>query len=132
MAQPRVSAQAVPRSGGSGVRVNRVCPPGRTGATRATTAVSWPGRSSGAGRGRERGARTAMLDAAPAERAGLAAGLLNAARQVAGGLGIAVFGELLGHGFEAGMRLSLTVSAVLLTVTFALSFRLSGRSARRS
>ncbi|MEU2925114.1 MFS transporter [Streptomyces sp. NPDC007251] len=75
---------------------------------------------------------TAMMDAVPAERAGLAAGVLNAARQVAGGLGIAVFGALLGHGFEAGMRLSLTVSAALLTVTFALSFRLSGRSARRS
>ncbi|MEU9442636.1 MFS transporter [Streptomyces sp. NPDC048304] len=75
---------------------------------------------------------TAMMDAVPAERAGLAAGVLNAARQVAGGLGIAVFGALLGHGFEAGMRLSLTVSAALLTLTFALSFRLSGRSARRS
>jgi DHA2 family methylenomycin A resistance protein-like MFS transporter len=75
---------------------------------------------------------TAMMDAVPAERAGLAAGVLNSARQVAGGLGIAVFGALLGHGFQAGMRWSLAVSAALLTVTFALSFRLAGRSARTS
>ncbi|MGW7528118.1 MFS transporter [Streptomyces sp. NPDC054783] len=74
----------------------------------------------------------AMMDAVPAERAGLAAGVLNSARQVAGGLGIAVFGALLGHGFQAGMRCSLAVSAALLTATFALSFRLAGRSARTS
>ncbi|MEV6116789.1 MFS transporter [Streptomyces sp. NPDC052109] len=74
----------------------------------------------------------AMMDAVPAERAGLAAGVLNSARQVAGGLGIAVFGALLGHDFEAGMRWSLAVSAALLTVTFVLSFRLAGHSARRS
>ncbi|KOG33867.1 MFS transporter [Streptomyces resistomycificus] len=74
----------------------------------------------------------AMMDAVPAERAGLAAGVLNAARQVAGGLGIAVFGALVADGFVAGMRLSLAVSAALLAVTFALSFRLAGRSARKA
>ncbi|AEW98287.1 MFS transporter [Streptantibioticus cattleyicolor] len=74
----------------------------------------------------------AMMDAVPAERAGLAAGVLNAARQVSGGLGIAVFGSLLGHGFETGMRLSLLVGAALLTVACALTFRLPGRSARRA
>ncbi|MEV0635543.1 MFS transporter [Streptomyces sp. NPDC050619] len=72
----------------------------------------------------------AMMDAVPAERAGLAAGVLNAARQVAGGLGIAVFGALVSDGFEAGMRLSLVIGAALLAVTFALSFRLSGPSAK--
>jgi DHA2 family methylenomycin A resistance protein-like MFS transporter len=71
----------------------------------------------------------AMMDAVPAERAGLAAGVLNAARQVAGGLGIAVFGALVSDGFVAGMRLSLLVSAALLVLTFALSFRLAGRQA---
>lgn len=75
---------------------------------------------------------TAMLDAVPAERAGLAAGVLNSARQVSGGLGIAVFGALVAGGFEAGMRLSLAAAAALLTVTSALSVRLSGRSARRA
>ncbi|MEV6195238.1 MFS transporter [Streptomyces sp. NPDC051920] len=75
---------------------------------------------------------TAMLDAVPAERAGLAAGVLNAARQVSGGLGIAVFGTLVADGFEAGMRLSLAAAAALLTVTYVLSFRLAGHSARRA
>ncbi|MEU0075312.1 MFS transporter [Streptomyces sp. NPDC006332] len=72
----------------------------------------------------------AMMDAVPAERAGLAAGMLNAARQVSGGLGIAVFGALVSDGFVGGMRLSLAISAALLVVTFALSCRLAGRPAR--
>lgn len=71
----------------------------------------------------------AMMDAVPAERAGLAAGVLNSARQVSGGLGIAVFGALVSDGFLEGMRLSLVISAALLAVTFALSCRLSGPSA---
>ncbi|ANS64365.1 drug/proton antiporter [Streptomyces lincolnensis] len=71
----------------------------------------------------------AMMDAVPAERAGLAAGVLNAARQVAGGLGIAAFGALVSDGFVGGMRLSLVISAGLLAVTFALSCRLGGRPA---
>ncbi|MFC8511544.1 MFS transporter [Streptomyces sp. NPDC057257] len=69
----------------------------------------------------------AMMDAVPAERAGLAAGVLNSARQVAGGLGIAVFGTLVSGGFVDGMRMSLAVGAALLLVTFGLSFRLAGR-----
>ncbi|MFJ5306282.1 MFS transporter [Streptomyces sp. NPDC088350] len=70
-----------------------------------------------------------MMDAVPAERAGLAAGVLNSARQVAGGLGIAVFGALVAGGFTAGLRESLAISAALFAVTAFLSFRLSGRSA---
>ncbi|MDF6043023.1 MFS transporter [Streptomyces sp. JH14] len=60
---------------------------------------------------------TAMMDAVPADRAGLAAGVLNSARQVAGGLGIAAFGALITDGFMAGMRVSLLVSAGLLAGT---------------
>ncbi|MDF3149253.1 MFS transporter, partial [Streptomyces sp. T21Q-yed] len=71
----------------------------------------------------------AMLDAVPAERAGLAAGVLNSARQMAGALGIAAFGALISDGFVAGMRLSLVISAALLAVTGLLSFRLAGPSA---
>ncbi|MCX5364595.1 MFS transporter [Streptomyces sp. NBC_00124] len=74
----------------------------------------------------------AMMDAVPAERAGLAAGVLNAARQVAGGLSVAVFGVLVADGFEAGMRLGLAIGAGLLLLTGALSFRLSGPSASRA
>ncbi|MFF1723058.1 MFS transporter [Streptomyces sviceus] len=71
----------------------------------------------------------AMLEAVPAERAGLAAGVLNAARQVAGGLAVAVFGVLIADGFETGLRLSLAISAGLLLLTGALSFRRAGRPA---
>lgn len=74
----------------------------------------------------------AMMDAVPAARAGLAAGVLNAARQMAGALGIAVFGALISGDFVAGMRLSLGISAALLTVTGLLSFRLAGPSASRA
>lgn len=70
-----------------------------------------------------------MMDAVPAERAGLAAGVLNAARQVSGGLGIAVFGALVSGGFTAGLRESLGIGAALFAVTALLSFRLSGRPA---
>ncbi|MEU9171405.1 MFS transporter [Streptomyces sp. NPDC048420] len=72
----------------------------------------------------------AMLEAVPAERAGLAAGVLNAARQVAGGLAVAVFGVLVADGFETGLRLSLAISAGLLLLTGVFSFRLAGRPAR--
>ncbi|GAA2727238.1 MFS transporter [Streptomyces nogalater] len=66
---------------------------------------------------------TVLLDAVPAERAGVAAGVLNAARQVSGGLGIAVFGSLVGGGFAVGLRASLAVAAALLAVTFLLGCR---------
>ncbi|NGO12695.1 MFS transporter [Streptomyces sp. HC44] len=66
----------------------------------------------------------AMMDAVPGERAGLAAGVLNAARQVAGGLGIAVFGALVSDGFEAGMRVSLALSATALTLTATATWRM--------
>ncbi|MEU3527168.1 MFS transporter [Streptomyces sp. NPDC038707] len=66
---------------------------------------------------------TVLLDAVPTERTGVAAGVLNAARQVSGGLGIAVFGTLVADGFAAGLRASLTVAAALLAVTFLLGCR---------
>ncbi|GHA15410.1 MFS transporter [Streptomyces echinoruber] len=68
-----------------------------------------------------------MMDAVPAERAGLAAGVLNAARQVAGGLGIAVFGALVSGGFVTGLRASLAVGAVLFGLTFLATLRLGTR-----
>jgi len=63
---------------------------------------------------------TAMaMGSVPAERAGLAAGVLNAGRQVAAGLGVAVFGALVADRvrFVPGMRESLLIAAALLTVT---------------
>ncbi|WDV56760.1 MFS transporter [Streptomyces coeruleorubidus] len=66
----------------------------------------------------------AMMEAVPAERAGLAAGVLNSARQVAGGLAIAVFGALVSDGFTEGMRMGLGISAGVLAVTAAATVRL--------
>ncbi|MER5254626.1 MFS transporter [Streptomyces sp. NPDC002855] len=59
----------------------------------------------------------AMMEAVPADRAGLAAGVLNSARQVAGGLGIAAFGGLVAGDFVPGMRVSLLIAAALLTAS---------------
>ena len=44
----------------------------------------------------------ALLEALPAERAGLAGGVFNAARQFGGGLGVALFGGLIASGFIEG------------------------------
>lgn len=63
-----------------------------------------------------------MMEAVPAERAGLAAGVLNSARQTAGGLGIAVFGTLVSHGFMSGMRVSLGIGAALFAVTWLFGY----------
>ncbi|MEV3991635.1 MFS transporter [Streptomyces sp. NPDC049837] len=80
----------------------------------------------------------AMMEAVPAERAGTAAGLLNAVRQTAGGLSIAVFGSLVAGGagepggraggFVHGMRVSLVLGIVLMTVTALAATRLRSPS----
>ncbi|MFF9198077.1 MFS transporter [Streptomyces sp. NPDC014779] len=66
----------------------------------------------------------AMLEAVPPERAGTAAGLLNAVRQTAGALAIAVFGSFAATGVAAALRPSLVISAVLLSVTALASLGL--------
>ncbi|MFI6050097.1 MFS transporter [Streptomyces violascens] len=68
----------------------------------------------------------AMMEALPQERAGLAAGVLNAGRQVAGALSIAVFGTLVagGGGFVPGLRTSLLVAAGLFAVSALATTRL--------
>jgi DHA2 family methylenomycin A resistance protein-like MFS transporter len=72
----------------------------------------------------------AAMGAVPAERAGLAAGVLNAARQVAGGLSVALFGSLVADRshFLTGMRVSLVISAALVSLT-ALATALALRPA---
>lgn len=72
----------------------------------------------------------AMMEAVPAERAGTAAGLLNAIRQTAGALAIAVFGSFAADGVESSLRVSLLISAVLLTLTTLVSLRLPRHRAR--
>ncbi|WP_242884715.1 MFS transporter [Actinomadura litoris] len=71
---------------------------------------------------------TLMLDGVPAERAGVAAALLNTVRQTGGALGIAVFGALLARGFAAGMRASLIIAACLLAASALTASALLGRA----
>ncbi|CAM5653421.1 MFS transporter [Streptomyces narbonensis] len=73
-----------------------------------------------------------MMEAVPAERAGTAAGLLNAIRQTAGALAIAVFGSLAARdtaGMATALRTSLLMCAGLLALTTLASLGLPGRRA---
>lgn len=56
-------------------------------------------------------ATTAIIAAAPAERAGIAAGVLNASRQAGGAIGVALLGALVGSGaFIPGLRAAMLVA----------------------
>ncbi|WP_245679192.1 MFS transporter [Actinomadura hibisca] len=59
-----------------------------------------------------------LLDAVPADRAGIASAMLNTARQVGGALAVAVFGALLAGAstFLAGMRWSMLLAATGLVL----------------
>ncbi len=57
-------------------------------------------------------ATAAIIEAAPAERAGIASGVLNAARQAGGAIGVALLGTLIaGQSFVPGMHVAMGVSA---------------------
>ncbi|WP_329277447.1 hypothetical protein [Streptomyces sp. NBC_00691] len=71
-----------------------------------------------------------MMEAVPPDRAGTAAGLLNAVRQTAGALAIAVFGSLAATSTESALRTSLLISASFLTLTTLASLRLPGSRGR--
>jgi DHA2 family methylenomycin A resistance protein-like MFS transporter len=60
---------------------------------------------------------TALLESVDADRAGLAAGLLNAGRQFGGALGVALFGTLAGGAVVTGLHVAAVVGAGLLAVT---------------
>jgi MFS transporter, DHA2 family, methylenomycin A resistance protein len=55
-----------------------------------------------------------LLEAIPADQAGLAGGLLNAGRQTGGALAVALYGALVSGSFLTGMRTSILISAALL------------------
>ncbi|WP_269855489.1 MFS transporter [Streptomyces sp. RPT161] len=73
----------------------------------------------------------AMLSDIPADRAGMAGGVLNAGRQTGGALAVAVFGALVAHRerFVSGMHVSLLIAALLLLATTAGALALPGRGA---
>jgi MFS transporter, DHA2 family, methylenomycin A resistance protein len=74
-------------------------------------------------------ATAAAMEAAPAERAGLASGTLNAARQVGGVIGVALLGTLVAdHGrFIAGLRAGLVLAGCAFAAGAALVAAQRGR-----
>ncbi len=57
-------------------------------------------------------ATAAVIEAAPGDRAGIAAGVLNAARQAGGAIGVALLGTLIaGQAFVSGLHMAMAVSA---------------------
>jgi DHA2 family methylenomycin A resistance protein-like MFS transporter len=70
-----------------------------------------------------------LLDAIPADQAGMAAGLLNSSRQVGGTLAVAVFGALIAQraSFLPGMRASLLIAVVVLAAATVAAFALPRR-----
>jgi MFS transporter, DHA2 family, methylenomycin A resistance protein len=67
-----------------------------------------------------------LLEAIPADQAGMAAGLLNSSRQVGGTLAVAVFGALIAHrtSFLPGMRASVLIAVVVLAAAAAAAVTL--------
>ncbi|MEN3346704.1 MAG: transporter, family, methylenomycin resistance protein [Bradyrhizobium sp.] len=63
-----------------------------------------------------------LLGSVAPERAGIAAGVLNATRQTGSVLGVALFGSLIGtsSAFIGGMHMSLVISASVLLAAGAL------------
>jgi hypothetical protein len=60
-----------------------------------------------------------LLEAIPADQAGLAGGLPNAGRQTGGALAVALYGALVSGSFLPGMHASLLISAALLVASSA-------------
>ncbi|WP_433602380.1 MFS transporter [Nocardia sp. CA-135953] len=74
-----------------------------------------------------------LLDAVPAQQAGVASGVFNTSRQIGGALAVAVFGGLLTHPdtFLAGVRTSLLIAAAVLVAAAALALFLPPTEEKR-
>ena len=72
-------------------------------------------------------ATAAVIESAPAERAGIASGVLNAARQAGGAIGVALLGTLIaGSSLVNGLHVAMASSAAafaLAAVVAALAVR---------
>ncbi len=67
-------------------------------------------------------ATTAVVEGAPADRAGLAAGAINAARQVGGVIGVALLGALVAGGpFIPGLRIALAIAGAAFLIGAAVT-----------
>jgi DHA2 family methylenomycin A resistance protein-like MFS transporter len=68
-------------------------------------------------------ATTAGMESAPAGRAGLAAGTINAARQVGGMIGVALLGALVAGGGPVvpGLRIALAIAGAAFLIGAALT-----------
>jgi DHA2 family methylenomycin A resistance protein-like MFS transporter len=74
-----------------------------------------------------------LLDAVPADRTGLAGGILNSGRQLGGVLGTAVFGALAGESVLTGLHRGALLAGLALVVTMTLTtLTLAGRPVRAS
>jgi MFS transporter, DHA2 family, methylenomycin A resistance protein len=80
-----------------------------------------------------------LLEAIPAQQAGLAGGLLNASRQTGGALAVALYGALVSGlfsgsfpgSFLAGMRVSMLISGALLIAATAAALTVLRRQPHR-
>ncbi|MBB3901519.1 MFS transporter [Methylobacterium brachythecii] len=70
-----------------------------------------------------------LLSSVPAERGGVASGVLNTVRQAGGALGVALFGTMLAANAQAGLRGALLVSAAMLAAA-AVAMGFAGRAER--
>ena len=71
----------------------------------------------------------AVMEAAPAQRAGLASGTINAARQVGGVIGVALLGSLVAHraGFFHGLHTGMLIAAAAFLSGAGLTAMFVGR-----